>query len=421
MIHSTKSTNPSNNLFKIVVCAISSLGLMLGVLSLNNFQNLDVSAQSALPNTANLIIGTTNTSSSVELSVCLQSTSSSPMTLASVSNWFSYNSAALTPSATILQLGRYGVTPNNAGYGKLKWSDVPGANPTQGLTLSYSPDFGNGEVISSAPELFAKVKFDKIAGSTASTALTMTSNKFYSVQNTTAPIAMTISNVAGDCLNPVSTNSSSSSSSLSSSSQAAPTNNQPAGGGGVITICASSCPSTTSNTPVPAATANSTPVPKVTATSSGAFKSKLRITDPYVCGQGSYGNVQNPKQFGIDFVYFDLYRAGATEASYSFKLRIADNGDFFLPISKSTNVIKEGNYKVVFYAYDNEGNKAQGDYTDFISDNCANSKVVRSGNTELPRSGGLEMLGTLTLIISLFAAAYMYKKSSSKKTLKLKM
>jgi hypothetical protein len=195
-------------------------------------------------------------------------------------------------------------------------------------------------------------------------------------------------------------------------------------GGNITTICIPACSgsATTANTPQAITSSPTSPIVASTVPpSKGEFKSKLRITDPYVCGEGSYGNVTNPKQFGVDFVYYDFYKVGATESSYSFKLRVADNGDFFLPISKSTNIIKEDDYKVVFYAYDSEGNKAQGDYTDKITYNCTNSKVVRSGKTDLPRTGGLEVMSILTAIISTIAAAYLYKKSSSKRDFKLKM
>jgi hypothetical protein len=223
------------------------------------------------------------------------------------------------------------------------------------------------------------------------------------------------------------------------------------GNGGTITICSPACQSTTSNNnntatqTIPTTSTQTTAVAAtpVSNSNNGVFKSKLRITDPYICGEGSYGNVPNPKAFGVDFVYYDFYKIGSTTPSYSYKLRLADNGDFFLPISKSSNVIKEGDYKVVFYAYDNEGNKAQGDYTDFITDNCANSNVGRSatataiynklnglsaqinvntanGSTTI-RSGGLEILSTITMITSLSAAVYLYRKSKSKAKLGLKM
>jgi hypothetical protein len=210
------------------------------------------------------------------------------------------------------------------------------------------------------------------------------------------------------------------------SAQIAQPNNP--GNGGVITICSPACSTATATTPIVAATTNNTqtntqtPIAaKSVEANSGVFKSKLRITDPYICGEGSYGNVPNPKAFGVDFVYYDFYKVGSTTPSYSYKLRLADNGDFFLPISKSTNVIKEGDYKVVFYAYDAEGNKAQGDYTDFITDNCANSKVIRSGKTDLPRTGGLEIVGILTFFSSALTAGYLYHKSRSRKEFGLKM
>jgi hypothetical protein len=205
------------------------------------------------------------------------------------------------------------------------------------------------------------------------------------------------------------------------------------GGGASITICSGNCGSTstanttssTSNSSTSSSSSISTSssqiVANVATSAGGVFKSKLRITDPYVCGEGSYGNVPNPKEFGVDFVYYDFYKTGTTTPLYSFKLKIANNGDFFLPISKSTNVIKEGDYKVVFYAYDSEGNKAQGDYTDFITDNCANSKAIQSAKANLPRTGGLEIFSIFVFISSLISAVYFYKKSTYKKKFGLKM
>jgi hypothetical protein len=200
--------------------------------------------------------------------------------------------------------------------------------------------------------------------------------------------------------------------------------NTNAGSGGVITICAGVCPQNTVTTTASSASSvnNTTSSSSITTTTTpaknGVFKSKLRITDPYICGEGSYGNVTNPKQFGVDFVYYDFYKVGSTLPSYSYKLKIADNGDFFIPISPSTNVIAEGTYKIVFYVYDNEGNKAQGDYTDLVTDKCTNSNVIKSGTNgtvATVRSGGLEIFGILTTFSFVILAAILFKTNKTKK------
>jgi hypothetical protein len=126
----------------------------------------------------------------------------------------------------------------------------------------------------------------------------------------------------------------------------------------------------------------------------GGFKSKLSITDPYVCGVGSYGNVPNPKEFGVDYVYYDFYKTDSNKLSYKFKLHLNENGDFFLPISESTNIITDGEYRVVYSVVDNEGNKARGEYTDYITNDCSSPKLIQRDTI---RTGG-ENLIMVTLI-----------------------
>ena len=46
---------------------------------------------------------------------------------------------------------------------------------------------------------------------------------------------------------------------------------------------------------------------------------------------------------------------------------------------------------------DNEGNKAQGEYTDFITDNCVNKKVNTDYNSI--RTGGLDMQAFAMIIL----------------------
>jgi hypothetical protein len=125
-----------------------------------------------------------------------------------------------------------------------------------------------------------------------------------------------------------------------------------------------------------------------------SFKTKIKITDPYICSVGSYGNVLNARASGVEFVYYDFYKDQSASPNYSFKLKLNNNGDFFLPISKSTNIINEGEYKVIYYANDGDGGKVQGEYSANISDNCP--KV----NPPLVRSGGISVLfGTFFMLI----------------------
>jgi hypothetical protein len=184
-------------------------------------------------------------------------------------------------------------------------------------------------------------------------------------------------------------------------------------GSGTTTVSTSSNPSSVSNN-------NLTSIPTTTQSditiTNGSFKSKLRITDPYICGVGSYGNVPDPKQFGIQNVFYDFYKAGETSPSYSFKLNLDDNGDFFLPISASTNVISEANYQVVFYALDNEGNRAQGEYTDFITDKC--NDITNSINIGTVRSGGnASMIAFLLAVIAIATTLAIAKIKSKNPTM----
>jgi hypothetical protein len=198
------------------------------------------------------------------------------------------------------------------------------------------------------------------------------------------------------------------------------------GGGGVITICAGTCPVTQTNTTQTTTTSNQTTTTNagtnntpVTSIQSSAFKSKIKITDPYVCGQGAYGNVTDPRTNGVEYVYYEFYKDGATTTSYNYKLKMNDAGDFYLPISKTTNVIADGSYRILFYAYDKDGNKAQGEYTAQIASDCTNAKVNGVGSPTV-RSGGLQVLQSILLILTLLALIRFYKLSKTEEiTLKM--
>jgi hypothetical protein len=249
-------------------------------------------------------------------------------------------------------------------------------------------------------------------------------NVFYSTENLLTPIVQTISNVVGDCRGSVAVASSSSSSqsqlTSSSSSVANSTvavsssETQKNSGGGVITITTQNATATntaiTNNQNTNPSNAQNTSV--VATNQTGAFKSKIKITDPYVCGQGAYGSVTDPKANGVDYVYYEFYKDGSNISSYNYKLKMSESGDFFLPISKTSNLIAEGNYKVVFYAYDKDGNKAQGEYTAQIANDCTNAKVNGVGSPTV-RSGGLEIMQFLVLMISIMATYICYKLSKT--------
>jgi hypothetical protein len=192
----------------------------------------------------------------------------------------------------------------------------------------------------------------------------------------------------------------------------------PSNGGGSITISLDN--KTTQSTQV-SKSSISTEIPvaagtqaqtNLTSKNNGVLKSKLEITDPYVCGVGSYGNVPNAKDFGVDNVYYDFYKEGSTVSAYSFKLKLNNNGDFFLPISSSSNLIAEGKYRVVYYALDSEGNKSQGEYTDFITDNCSN--IPGNPDVNSVRTGGSDYVLSVAVLLTLTLAMIYIVQTSNK-------
>lgn len=438
-----------DKILSAIVCLSTIFLLFITIGVKQNNYIYDKSAQAAGPNTSNLIIGTNDTGSAIELSVCVQATPG-PVHPTNASVWFQFDTTALTPtSGTFVEKGRYNGTD---GYGQLKWNQVAGALSGNldkyTMNLAFSGDgisAGQSGLLmsSSVPELFGKISFAKVTGSTASTAINLNKNVFFSTEVTTTAIAQTVTNVTGDCrgiASPSSLSSSSSSSlslsnvssslissSLSSSSIISSLSSSISSvtpistGGGVIVICASICPqssSSSSSSQISSQPFNQSSTP-AKVNGSGAFKSKLHITDPYICGEGAYGNVINPKQSGIDYVYYQFYKNGATDSSYNYKLKMNENGDFFLPISKSINVIADGNYRVVFYAYDGEGNKAQGEYTAQIASDCANAKV-NGLSTLTIRTGGIQVLQIILLAITLISLVRFYKLSKTEEiTLKM--
>jgi hypothetical protein len=540
---STQNTN--KNFKKISICLFTLAVIGTTILLASNFITPQRAkfANASGPNTSNLIIGTNETNSAIELSVCVQATPG-PIHLANVSTWFQFNTAALNPTAnTFIQKGQYG--NGNNGYGVLKWQQVAGTqngtSDTYTMSLVYSGDGVTpglaGLPMTTTPELFGKVNFAKVSGSTASTGINLVKNIFYSTETPSTAISQTVSYVSGDCLtsttvitqsssstvssntNSIATNSSSSTSSSQNISSSVATvssvnavtititpNTQvpnitipvtltvpslpnnvsavfkfpgsnvsilgmiqnnifvpnvgqlvpndvltfygansfgngfltvglqtftiptnvvnssfiPATGGGAITPSNASGSITISldNKSTQRSLSSLSPITAQIQTNleskaNGVFKSKLSITDPYICGVGSYGNVPNAKEFGVEAVYYDFYKEGSTNSVYSFKLKLNTAGDFFLPISRNTNLIAEGKYRVVFYALDNEGNKAQGEFTDFITDNC--SDIQNNINPNSVRTGGSQYMIVTFSMISVLVLALATAKLHNKK------
>lgn len=411
------------------ICLISLFNISVG---LDYMLETSKPAAAAGPNTSNLIIGTTDNGTTIDVSVCLQATPG-PIHITNSSVWLKFDPTALTTTTGAITKGQYG--NSNNGYGALKWQEVSGTltpiSDVYTISLVYSGDGvtpgQSGLLMSTTPELFGKISFTKVAGSTSSTTVQLTKNLFYSTENPNTTIVQTVSNVTGDCRGVVTTGSSSSSSSVSnlassSSVSSVSVNN---GGGGVIVICATNCPqSSITSSSLLSQNSSSPQINQVTVSNqTGIFKSKLRITDPYVCDKGIYGNVASPKQNGVDYVYYEFYKEGSNTASYSYKLKMNADGDFFLPISKTTNIIADGMYKIIFYTYDNEGNKAQGDYKAYIASDCTGSNIVKSENgsgVATIRTGGLTFIQLLLVLASLICIYHIYRLSRPEQ-IKLKM
>jgi hypothetical protein len=187
------------------------------------------------------------------------------------------------------------------------------------------------------------------------------------------------------------------------------------GGGGVIVITNISSSSNSNSSSISSA------LTSTVAIQNNVFKSKLRITDPYICGKGSYGNVPDHSKFGVDFVFYDFYKLGSSAISYSYKLKLNGDGDFFLPISQQTNNIAQGNYRVEFYAIDKDGGKAQGQYDAYITQDCGGQHLeseldkVNTNKYDSVRTGGLSAATILILLTILASFVYSYQKSKTKK------
>ena len=186
------------------------------------------------------------------------------------------------------------------------------------------------------------------------------------------------------------------------------------GGGSIIIALSNSAVSSVTSSSISSNSVLVTPVTQsdTQPKTESLLQSKLKITDPYICGVGSYGNVNDAKQFGVENVYYDLYQKNSSTPSYSYKLKINENGDFFLPISSLTNKIAQGDYRFVYYASEKLGNKAQGEFNALITDNCNNNTTSDSSNSV--RTGGSQYLLTVFSTLTLFVIAFSISRSNNK-------
>ncbi len=470
---SFSSTSQPIKITKINVIFASALALFLVpvlVLSfLGNFGNSNnleklKTATAAGANTGDLVIGTKDTGNAIELSVCVKATPG-PFRLSQVSNWFKFDPSVLTPTpSTFLEKGQYGNTATGLnGYTPIKWQEVAGTLNTAStpnsntftMSLAYSGDPltpGSAGLFMSTttPELFGKVSFAKVANAAGSSAITMVKNQFYTIENN-IPLIQQVINVSGDCRsgsvvttsssNALASSVSSAASSTSSCTNVSNSTNSCVvasnGNGGSISITTPPIPSTSpsqtglttpainaqnTNNQQPLAISNQNTITatnqNLIATSNSTFKSQVKITDPYICGNGSYGNVPDHTKFGVDNVYYDLYKSNSTsDLAYSFKLKLNANGDFYLPISAVTNKVLEGNYRVVFYAVDKDGGRAEGEYKAFITDNCGVKNKLQNtvDKLESVRTGGLSTFSIVILLSILVSFGYLYIQSKNKK------
>jgi hypothetical protein len=590
-------------IFQLIILTLTGNGLTNNLnpaLSQNKVSNAQATPA------ADLIIGTVDTGTQIEMSVCIKATAGT-FHLTNVSHWVQFNNTALTPvpSSTFIEKGAYG---GSNGYGPLKWQQLLPApvlpDPLESWTLrldflgdGVTPGQQGVVVQSTAPELYGKVKFNKIPNSTASKNLSLTSNRYLTFENSSAPLAQTVYNVGLDCRNsvcPANTTSVSGynilpngcanvtstpcpsgsylnqsvctscsagnycplgalvqtpctvgyycvanvgspaicpspKTSLSSAKSLSecflaicangatnfstcdncpasqyyfngtcspcragnycpansnrqtqcaagfycqdnaaipvqcPTNKTSPAGATSLASCYFSCNAnsyleinTCLQCPIskPYSPAGSTGISSCTLTmpSSGGVitigqtinssisaissiqsvniniekvdiqsglgskaSNATVINDPYVCGVGNYGNIPNAKEYGVDHVNYDFYRENSENSIYSFRLKLNNKGDFFLPISKNSNIIMEGKYRVVYFTEDKNGDKIKGEFVDFITDNCG--VVTQSEVITSVRTGGSEyvltILTLLALLSTIFYIAYKKNKNNS--------
>lgn len=189
------STNHKNKttLYKTTIYFYSmflSIGIVLAGVS------IQVSAQDS--QNVDLIIGQQQSGSNLDVSLCVKSTSGK-ITLGNVSNWLQYDKSSLVPG-NLIEKGVYGNNTN--GYSALKWQQVLGSYNKYTLGLTYNgdsqtPGQSGIQMQSNSPELFGKVNFD-IIGSNKT--IKLDKALYYSTENSTVPITISVKNVEGDCL-----------------------------------------------------------------------------------------------------------------------------------------------------------------------------------------------------------------------------
>lgn len=180
--------------FSITLLAIASL-----VSLATGFYILSQSAP-----TANLVIGQVDNGDSIDVSVCIQSTSGTQR-LSDVSTWLNFQNNQLSPVPTIQEFGRFHA---GNGYGQLRWQQVLPA-PTNGQTSenwTLRIDFigdgvtpgSNGLAISTtSPELVGRVRFNKLNSNPQ--AITLNRANYYSLESGADELQLTVQNVNVVC------------------------------------------------------------------------------------------------------------------------------------------------------------------------------------------------------------------------------
>ncbi len=130
----------------------------------------------------------------------------------------------------------------------------------------------------------------------------------------------------------------------------------------------------------------------------------FKIEDPYTCGGGFEGTLTDST---VKVIKYELFKKGDSTPIYVYEVPVTD-GKFKLAIDY--NIIKEGDYKVVFTGTNSNSQSQSGTFEAFITNNCDKSKpvtTIKQGTfaTNNPkgtttRSGGLseESISIITIL-----------------------
>jgi hypothetical protein len=165
------------------------------------------SADAAGPNSADLIIGRVDNGSTIELSVCIKATSG-PLHLTNVTTWWTFDNSALTTTSPTLVKGAYGNGTN--GYSSQTWKQVlpapvlPNQIEKWGMSLAYNgdplvPGLDGIQMQSTAPELFGKAIFTKVANATAAQTIIPVSTVLFTTESQTVPLVLNVINTNTTC------------------------------------------------------------------------------------------------------------------------------------------------------------------------------------------------------------------------------